>query len=181
MMKRLRAQVAYQRSKGGGLLRKFSIEKEKMKEDNDDKHYIAVKKIVGDSQKREKKAVFLRHQIQVYGSKRPCYSEEVVRECEIWRFLSSKGYDHARKSDLLTLPAKCTLHQNRMFLALLDNIVAFFETAAKHFPRIKVHEVLQLLVALYHEQSRILNCPDVGNCHARRTAGVIADKFVRLL
>ncbi|KAH7936839.1 hypothetical protein HPB49_005705 [Dermacentor silvarum] len=111
IMKRLRAQVAYQRSKCAGLLRKLAVDKEKMNEYNDDKHYIAVKKIVADSQKGEKKAVFLRHQIEVYGSKRPCYSEEVVRECVIWRFLSPKGYDHARKSDLLTLPAKCTLQR----------------------------------------------------------------------
>ncbi|KAH7977864.1 hypothetical protein HPB49_003791 [Dermacentor silvarum] len=51
IMKRLRAQVAYQRSKCAGLLRKLAVDKEKMNEYNDDKHYIAVKKIVADSQK----------------------------------------------------------------------------------------------------------------------------------
>ncbi|KAH7936856.1 hypothetical protein HPB49_005754 [Dermacentor silvarum] len=111
IMKRFRAQVACQRSKCAGLLTKLAVDKENMNDYNDDKHYIAVKKIVADSQKGEKKAVFLRHQIEVYGSKRPCYSEEVVRECLIWRFLSPKGYDHGRKSDLLTLPAKCTLQR----------------------------------------------------------------------
>ncbi|KAH6923047.1 hypothetical protein HPB50_020771 [Hyalomma asiaticum] len=39
------------------------------------------------------------------------YPEEVVRECVIWRFLSPRGYDHARTSGLLTLPAKCTLQR----------------------------------------------------------------------
>ena len=109
MVKRLRTQVAYQRSKCGGLLRQLSVQEYKMKAYNDDEHYAAVKKIVADSQTGEKKAVFLRHQIEIYGSKRPSYSEELVRECVIWRFVSPKGYDCVRKSDLLTLPAKCTL------------------------------------------------------------------------
>lgn len=34
-----------------------------------------------------------------------------MRECVIWRFISPKGYDHARTSDLLTVPAKCTLQR----------------------------------------------------------------------
>uniref|UniRef100_A0A224YVA8 p-20 hm n=1 Tax=Rhipicephalus zambeziensis TaxID=60191 RepID=A0A224YVA8_9ACAR len=110
-VKRLRTQVAYQRSKCGGLLRQLAVQEDKMKAYNDDRHYAAVKRIVADSQTRDKKAVFLRHQIEVYGSKRPSYSEELVRECVIWRFVSPKGYDHARKSDLLTLPAKCTLQR----------------------------------------------------------------------
>lgn len=84
---------------------------------------------------------------------------------------------------LLDEQNKSGLHYpNRMFLALLDSIVAFFEAASKHLPRTKVHEVLQLLVAPYLEQSPILDCPeDVGNGHQRSTTNVIAEKFVRLL
>ncbi|KAG0420086.1 hypothetical protein HPB47_003686 [Ixodes persulcatus] len=111
IVKRLRSQVAYQRSKCGSLAQQLVREQEKVKRFHEDKHCTAVKKIVNDAQNGDKKAVFLRHQIEVYGMERPSYSEEVIRECVIWRFISPKGYDHARTADLLTVPAKCTLQR----------------------------------------------------------------------
>ncbi|KAG0415059.1 hypothetical protein HPB47_007779, partial [Ixodes persulcatus] len=111
IVKRLRSQVAYQRSKCGSLAQQLVREQEKVKRFHEDKHCTAVKTIVNDAQNGDKKAVFLRHQIEVYGMERPSYSEEVIRECVIWRFISPKGYDHARTADLLTVPAKCTLQR----------------------------------------------------------------------
>ncbi|KAG0436679.1 hypothetical protein HPB47_017813 [Ixodes persulcatus] len=111
IVKRLRSQVAYQRSKCGSLAQQLVREQEKVKRFHEDKHCTAVKKIVNDAQNGDKKAVFLRHQIEVYGMERPSYSEEVIRECVIWRFISPKGYDHARTADLMTVPAECTLQR----------------------------------------------------------------------
>ncbi|KAH9366648.1 hypothetical protein HPB48_000591 [Haemaphysalis longicornis] len=84
---------------------------------------------------------------------------------------------------LLHSQDKSALHYtNRMFLTLLANIVTFFEKAASKLSRTKVHEVLQLLVTPHLEQSPILLCPEgVDSSQARRTARLIADKFIRLL
>ncbi|KAG0437678.1 hypothetical protein HPB47_017337, partial [Ixodes persulcatus] len=76
----------------------------------DDKRYSALKNIASDAEKGERKAVFLLHQVDGYQKKFQPYPEEVIRECVIWRFLSPKGYDHAR-TNLLTLPHKCTLQR----------------------------------------------------------------------
>lgn len=73
------------------------------------KNYGLVRDIVEDSDRGEKKAAFLLHQIRCYGIKRPSYPEDIIRECVIWRFASPKGYDHARA--FLTLPAKCTIQK----------------------------------------------------------------------
>lgn len=68
------------------------------------------------------------------------------------------------------------------FLALLDGIVSFFEVIATHLPRTNVLEVLQLLVQPYLEDTPVLNCPEsVDNSHGRRSASLIADKFLRIL
>ncbi|KAH9366649.1 hypothetical protein HPB48_000592 [Haemaphysalis longicornis] len=95
IVKRLRSQVAYQRSKCRSLAQQLAREQEKVELFHEDKHCTAVKKIVTDTQNGDKKAVFLRHQIEVYGMERPSYSEEVIRRCVIWRFISLKGYNHA--------------------------------------------------------------------------------------
>lgn len=111
MIGRLRSQVTYHRSKSGKLLQQLAAERKVINSYRGDENYASLKKIDADSQKGDKKAVFLLHQIKSYGKKRLCYPEEVIRECVIWRFLSPKGYDHARASNLLTLPAKCTLQR----------------------------------------------------------------------
>lgn len=66
-VKRLRSQVAYQRSKCGSLAQQLAREQEKAKLFDEVKHCTAVKKIVTDAQNGDKKAVFLRHQIEVCG------------------------------------------------------------------------------------------------------------------
>lgn len=108
---RLRKQVAYQRSKCGKIQQQLDAERRIVAFYRGNKRHASVKRIVGDAGKGDKKATFLLHQIDSYGQKRPAYPEEVIRECVVWRFLSPKGYDHARTSQLLTLPAKCTLQR----------------------------------------------------------------------
>ncbi|KAH7953214.1 hypothetical protein HPB49_005927 [Dermacentor silvarum] len=111
MMGRLRSQVSYHRSKCQKLQQLLTAEEKVTAFYRESKHHACVKKIAADAQKADKKAVFLLHQIEFYGKKRVAYPEEVVRECVIWRFLSPRGYDHARTSGLLTLPARCTLQR----------------------------------------------------------------------
>lgn len=111
MIGRLRSQVAYYRSKSGKLLQQLAAERKVTSFYREGERYTFVKKIAADSDKGEKKALFLLHQIKSYGKKRLSYPEEIIRECVIWRFLLPKGYDHARASKLLTLPAKCTLQR----------------------------------------------------------------------
>ncbi|KAL1478898.1 hypothetical protein MTO96_052284 [Rhipicephalus appendiculatus] len=111
MIGRLRSQVSYHRSKSEKVKQLLKEEEKVSEYYRESKHHACVKKITADAQKGEKKAVFLLHQIECYGKKHAAYPEEVVRECVIWRFLSPRGYDHARTSGLLTLPAKCTLQR----------------------------------------------------------------------
>ncbi|KAH7958884.1 hypothetical protein HPB49_006121 [Dermacentor silvarum] len=108
---RLRKQAAYHRSKCSKLQQQLDAARKANAFYRENKRHASVKEIVADSAKGEKKAIFLLHQLDSYGQKRPCYPEEIIRECVVWRFLSPKGYDHARTSQLLTLPAKCTLQR----------------------------------------------------------------------
>ncbi|KAH9367294.1 hypothetical protein HPB48_006689 [Haemaphysalis longicornis] len=106
---RLRSQVAYHRSKSRKLLDRLAKEEQRSAFYRASKHHASLRKIEADSPNGHKKAVFLLHQIARYEKQHLTYPEEVIRECVIWRFLSQKGYDHARSSGLLNLPAKCTL------------------------------------------------------------------------
>ncbi|KAH7941274.1 hypothetical protein HPB49_011539 [Dermacentor silvarum] len=107
----LRKQAAYHRSKCSKLQQLLDAARKANAFYRENKRHASVKEVVADSAKGEKKAIFLLHQLDSYGQKRPCYPEEIIRECVVWRFLSPKGYDHARTSQLLTLPAKCTLQR----------------------------------------------------------------------
>lgn len=111
MVVRLRSQVAYHRSKSQKALSLLRAEQKVSEAYRANRHFAPVEKIVADAEQGEKKAVFLVHQIERYGKKRGSYPEVVIRECVIWRFISPKGYEYARKSGLLTLPAKCTLQR----------------------------------------------------------------------
>ncbi|KAG0427058.1 hypothetical protein HPB47_025875 [Ixodes persulcatus] len=91
MIGRLRSQVAYYRSRRGKLLQQLAAERKVTSFYREDERYTSVKKIAADSEKGEKKALFLLHQIKSYGKKRLCYPEEIIGECVIWRFLSPKG------------------------------------------------------------------------------------------
>lgn len=108
---RLRSQVAYHRSKSRKLLHKLAKEEQRSAFYRGSKHHASLRKIEADSRNGHKKAVFLLHQIARYEKQQLMYPEEVIRECVIWRFVSPKGYDHARSSGLLNLPAKCTLQK----------------------------------------------------------------------
>ncbi|KAH7977952.1 hypothetical protein HPB49_004035 [Dermacentor silvarum] len=108
---RLRKQAAYHRSKCSKLQQQLGAARKANAFYRENKRHASLKEAVADSAKGEKKAIFLLHQLDSYGQKRPCYPEEIIRECVVWRFLSPKGYDHARTSQLLTLPAKCTLQR----------------------------------------------------------------------
>lgn len=96
LVARLRSQAAYHRSEFSKAQQQLEAERKVISSYRDDKHYASVKKIAADAEKGEKKAVFLLHQIEGYEKKFQSYPEEVIRECVIWRFLSPKGYDHAR-------------------------------------------------------------------------------------
>lgn len=68
------------------------------------------------------------------------------------------------------------------FVALLDKVVCFFEKAVVHLPRTNVLEVLRILIQPHLENSPLLCCPEgVDNSHAIRCAGLISEKFVRIL
>lgn len=68
------------------------------------------------------------------------------------------------------------------FLALLETIVTFFEKAVKHLPRTKILEALQLIIEPHLEDSPLLDCPEgVDKSHAKRSAHVISEKFLRIL
>lgn len=109
LVARLRAQNSYYRSRCGSLAQQVAEGQKQLSAYREDKNYGLVRDIVEDSDRGEKKAAFLLHQIRCYGVKRPSYPEDIIRECVIWRFASPKGYDHARA--FLTLPAKCTIQK----------------------------------------------------------------------
>lgn len=111
MVGRLRSQVAYHRSQSQKSLSLLRAEQKASEAYRANRHLAALEEIVADAERGEKKAVFLLHQIGRYGKKHDSYPEEFIRECVIWRFISPKGYDYARTSGLLTLPAKCTLQR----------------------------------------------------------------------
>ncbi|KAL1476480.1 hypothetical protein MTO96_036463 [Rhipicephalus appendiculatus] len=68
------------------------------------------------------------------------------------------------------------------FLALLDKIVVFFDKASEHLPRRNVLEVLETAVQPYLQRAPILSCPEgVDDSHSRRSADLIAEKFLRIL
>lgn len=67
-------------------------------------------------------------------------------------------------------------------MALSDKIVCFFEKAVVHLPRTNVLEVLRILIQPHLENSPLLCCPEgVDNSHTIRSAGLISEKFVRIL
>ncbi|KAH9367819.1 hypothetical protein HPB48_008074 [Haemaphysalis longicornis] len=68
------------------------------------------------------------------------------------------------------------------FLSLLETIATFFEKAVKHLPRTKIPEALQLIVQPHLEDSPLLDCPEgVDKSHAKRSARLISEKFLRIL
>lgn len=108
---RLRKQAAYHRLKCTKLQQQLDAERKASALYRENKRLASVKKVVADSEKKETNPLFLLHQLDSYEQTRPCYPEQIIRECVVWRFVSPKGYDHARTSQLLTLPAKCTLQR----------------------------------------------------------------------
>jgi len=56
------------------------------------------------------KAIFLLDQLKGYKSKRPRWSEPVVRSCSIWRRKHPRGYSYCREN-LIELPTKSTLQR----------------------------------------------------------------------
>lgn len=68
----------------------------------------AVCKLITDA-KSSSKAQFILDQINNYENKSPRYSEMTIRLCIVWRCKSPKGYEHARWSNMLTLPCRATL------------------------------------------------------------------------
>lgn len=84
---------------------------------------------------------------------------------------------------LLRAQDRSELHYPRPeFLALLDKIVVFFDKASEHLPRRNVLEVLETAVQPYLQRAPILSCPEgVDDSHSRRSADLIAEKFLRIL
>ncbi|XP_044271111.1 uncharacterized protein LOC123015446 [Tribolium madens] len=77
--------------------------------DNYSKGQHCVVKIESDAKDLEPRAVFLLDQIYNYSLKKPRWSEVTVRHCIAWRYISSKGYEFAKKSQFLKAPSRRTL------------------------------------------------------------------------
>lgn len=60
--------------------------------------------------------------------------------------------------------------------------MTFFEKAVKYLYRKKILETLQFTVQSYLEDSPLLDCPEgVDKSHARVSAHIISEKFLRIL
>lgn len=186
---RLRSQVAYHRSKSRKLLDKLAKEEQRSAFYRGSKHHASLRKIEADSRNGHKKAVFLLHQIARYEKQQLMYPEEVIRECVIWRFVSPKGYDHARSSGLLNLPAKCTLQKymgpspttSGMSAAMRTRLVyeASLLSSRQHMASLIIDEASIKAKCIYDRKGdAVFGFKDRPDSSSSNTQGILANRVL---
>ncbi|KAL3182567.1 hypothetical protein MRX96_007012 [Rhipicephalus microplus] len=58
-----------------------------------------------------KTAEFIKNQVSKFTSKKPAYTESILRECVLWKACSNKGYEYVRTRGLFKLPCRATLQK----------------------------------------------------------------------
>ncbi|KAL3188196.1 hypothetical protein MRX96_023943 [Rhipicephalus microplus] len=58
-----------------------------------------------------KTAEFIKNQVSNFASKKPAYTESILRECVLWKACSNKGYEYVRTRGLFKLPCRATLQK----------------------------------------------------------------------
>ncbi|KAL3243013.1 hypothetical protein MRX96_020690 [Rhipicephalus microplus] len=56
-------------------------------------------------------AEFTKNQVSNFASKKPAYTESILRECVLWKACSNKGYEYVRTRGLFKLPCRATLQK----------------------------------------------------------------------
>ncbi|KAL3173844.1 hypothetical protein MRX96_041392 [Rhipicephalus microplus] len=54
---------------------------------------------------------FIKNQVSNFASKKPAYTESILRECVLWKACSNKGYEYVRTRGLFKLPCRATLQK----------------------------------------------------------------------
>ncbi|KAH7940671.1 hypothetical protein HPB49_003536 [Dermacentor silvarum] len=68
-------------------------------------------KVLNGAAQGYKTADFVRNQVRSFSTKKPHYSDVILRECVIWKACSNKGYEHARSRNIFKLPCRSTLQK----------------------------------------------------------------------
>lgn len=76
---------------------------------NQSKAQSCIPKIESDAEDLNPLAVFILDQIYNYVLKKPKWTETTIRHCIAWRYASPKGYEFARRSNIVKAPSKITL------------------------------------------------------------------------
>ncbi|KAL3234657.1 hypothetical protein MRX96_022621 [Rhipicephalus microplus] len=57
------------------------------------------------------KTAVIKNQVSNFASKKPAYTESILRECVFWKACSNKGYEYVRTRGLFKLPRRATLQK----------------------------------------------------------------------
>lgn len=68
-------------------------------------------KVLNGAAQGYKTAEFVRNQVRSFSTKKPHYSDVILRECVIWKACFNKSYEHARSRNIFQLPCRSTLQK----------------------------------------------------------------------
>lgn len=68
-------------------------------------------KVLNGAAQGDKTAEFVRNQVRSFSTKKPHYSDVILRECVIWKACFNKSYEHARSRNIFQLPCRSTLQK----------------------------------------------------------------------